>query len=353
MTRKDMKRILTGVAGATLMLNGCAAAPEVVDKQDVAVAPAQEKDSIVSSVSELQEGNYKSIANVAGTFAFDQNVTTPGDEVFSIFGTAMTGLCAKPSFAVGGEMAVKEDHYINVSGTMKHAYQVNLTEMEEDKTTKLMSCSCATGPAVVNAEVMGVPVSKILNLAELEDGTNTITFRSGDGYGLSMPLQYVLEKDALIAYQVGGQELPDGQKNQVWMPETVAKYFTRGVVNIELSIEDEAPVVAGAEEAYQAKVNILNDAMATFNVGDEIRFEGYADDCGSAIAAVEFSMDGGQTWTTYETAGATADKWVYWYFTYTPEEAGVYELQVRAITENGVVSPVASTLVFNVGGNAL
>lgn len=52
-------------------------------------------------------------------------------------------------------------------------------------------------------------------------------------------------------------------------------------------------------------------------------------------------------------AGATADKWVYWYFTYTPEEVGTYELQVRAITGNGVVSPVASTLVFNVGGNAL
>lgn len=360
MTRKDRKRIMTGVAGAALMLNGCAAVPEAVEKQEAATVSkiaaeqnvaVEENNSVIASVKELKEADYVQIANVSGIFAFDQNVTTPGDEVFNIFGTAMTGICAKPGFVIGEESAVTEDYYINVSGTMKHAYQVNLNDLKEKETTKVMSCSCATGSAVVNAEVMGVPVSEILNLDDLAEGTNTITFQSADGYGMSMPLSYVLEKEALIAYQIGGQNLPDNQRTQVWMPETVAKYFTRNVVNIQLSIEDEVPAVDNAEEAYQAKVNILNDAMAQFHVGDEIRFEGYADDCGNPIAAIEFSLDGGQTWTTYETTGATSDKWVYWYFTYTPETTGIYELQTRAVTQSGTVSPVASTLVFTVTNN--
>ena len=63
---------------------------------------------------------------------------------------------------------------------------------------------------------------------------------------------------------------------------------------------------------------------------------------------MEVSMDGGETWTSYKTDGATADKWVYWYFTYTPEKTGAYKLMVRAVNEDGLVSPLASTQYFYV-----
>ena len=350
--KKNMKRIMTGVAGATMMLNGCAVAVNDVAVDNAEVKVAEDKALEINGYQltevEKETVDYKKIANVAGVFAFDQNVTTPADEVFSIFGTALTGICAKPSFAMSGEETTA-DYYINVSGSLKRAYQINLTELEEQEETKVMACSCATGPAVVNAEVMGIPVKNILELGELEEGTNTITFRGADGFGLPMPLNYVLENNALIVYRVSGQELADNQRTQVWMPNTVAQYFTRNVVSIELTAEDEVPEVAGAADEYQTKVNIVNNAdTATLYAGDEIVFEGYADDCGSAITAVEFSLDGGETWTTYETTGAATDKWVYWYFTYTPEEAGSYKLQVRAITEDGKVSPLGASLYFEV-----
>ncbi|MEG1098135.1 MAG: molybdopterin-binding protein, partial [Raoultibacter sp.] len=85
-----------------------------------------------------------------------------------------------------------------------------------------------------------------------------------------------------------------------------------------------------------------------FKAGDEITFEGAADDLGSPIAAVEFSFDNGATWTTCETAGATADKWVNWQFTTTFEEKGEYRMTTRAKTADGIVSPLQATLFFEV-----
>ena len=85
-----------------------------------------------------------------------------------------------------------------------------------------------------------------------------------------------------------------------------------------------------------------------FKAGDEITFEGVADDMGSPITAVEFSFDNGATWTSCATEGATADKWVNWQFTTSFEEAGDYRMTVRAKTADGEVSPLAATLVFEV-----
>ena len=104
-----------------------------------------------------------------------------------------------------------------------------------------------------------------------------------------------------------------------------------------------------AGDDYRAHISIMNYADgAAFKAGETIVFEGYADDYDVAIAAIEVSMDDGETWTTFAVEGATVDKWVYWYFGYTPEEAGTYKMQVRAVTAEGVVSPLASTIVFEV-----
>ena len=103
-----------------------------------------------------------------------------------------------------------------------------------------------------------------------------------------------------------------------------------------------------AADAQRAKISVLNRFDDAFAVGDQITFEGYADDFDVAIDAVEFSLDGGKTWTACSTEGATADKWVYWHFAYVTEAPGTYKLDVRARTAEGRVSPLASSVVFTV-----
>ena len=294
-----------------------------------------------------EEESFDKIQNVQGEFRFSQDVTTPADEIFNLFGTVATAACAKPGFAM--DRIEQEDYYVNIKGTIRKAYSLPLDQIKSKSgTQQLLKCSCAGGKALATAQVTGVPVSSILEMADLEEGTNTITFKSADGYGILMPLQYVMDKDAMLVYKIGETELDDtnGGFLQVWMPDTVAKYFTRQVTEIELSRSETLPEVAQPESTYQ--VSILNRFADSFKVGDQIRFEGYADDFNTAISAVEFSLDGGETWTSYQTTDATSRLWVYWNFDYVADRAGTYKLDVRARAEDGSVSPLASSVVFTV-----
>lgn len=77
-------------------------------------------------------------------------------------------------------------------------------------------------------------------------------------------------------------------------------------------------------------------------VGQPVTFEGYADDYGNHIVALEFSLDGGKTWAVQDTSDSNPDLMIHWTYTYTPEEEGTYQLKVRSVTEDGRKTPLAA-----------
>ncbi|MEG1560849.1 MAG: molybdopterin-binding protein [Raoultibacter sp.] len=81
-------------------------------------------------------------------------------------------------------------------------------------------------------------------------------------------------------------------------------------------------------------------------VGKPITFQGYANDYDKAISAIEFSLDGGKTWTHHATACSTTDKLLTWEFVYTPQRSGHYQLRVRAVNEEGTISPISDSVDF-------
>lgn len=74
-------------------------------------------------------------------------------------------------------------------------------------------------------------------------------------------------------------------------------------------------------------------------VGLPVRFEGAAYDFGHAISAIEFSMDGGKSWTAYDTPDTNDYQNLTWVFDYTPAAPGRYVLRVRAVNDCGTTSP--------------
>ncbi len=333
--KKNTKKALAGALSMTAIL-----------AQPTAVIAA-EAPATVASLDTRAEENFAVVKNVQGKFRFRQDELTPADDIFNLFGTVATAACAKPGFAM--DEVAQEDYYVNVKGTIRKAYSLSLEEVKgKSSQQRVLKCSCAGGKALAAAQVTGVSIASILQMADLEAGTNTITFKSQDGYGIPMPLQYVLDKEAMLVYKIGETDLSskNGGYLQVWMPDTVAKYFTRQVTEIELGKSEKLPEVAQPENTYQ--VSILNRFSDSFKVGDQISFEGYADDFNTAISAVEFSLDGGKTWTSYETANTTSRLWVYWNFDYVTEAPGTYRLDVRARAADGTVSPLASSVVFTV-----
>ena len=65
-------------------------------------------------------------------------------------------------------------------------------------------------------------------------------------------------------------------------------------------------------------------------VGEPLVIAGYANDYDKRIRAVQFSLDDGETWTTYETPGTVPD----------------LKLLVRSVNEDGVASPTPARVDF-------
>ena len=359
MAFKTTRRVAGGVAGSALLALGAATAaggaaaaqPQIADADPSSTTHVVNDREVLAHWIDVDDASVR-LANVEGSFSFNQEGTTPNDELFNVFGTALTSMCSKPAVELADAEGGVANFYVNVGGNVKKTFTVDVRDLAEDKSQETtMACSCATGMPFGQATVMGVPLSAVVEMADLEDGVNTVTAYGADGFGQPLPLRYALEKNALLVYQVNGEELSSTADSslQLWMPETVARYFTRNVVDIELTKEAEEPELQTVDPCYRNKVNIMNYADGcVFKAGDEITFEGVADDMGSPITAVEFSFDNGATWTSCATEGATADKWVNWQFTTSFEEAGDYRMTVRAKTGDGEVSPLAATLVFEV-----
>jgi DMSO/TMAO reductase YedYZ molybdopterin-dependent catalytic subunit len=329
--KKRTKNVLGGMTSAAVLMSGT-----------VQAVTAEIATTTVIIENEHQEVvTYNTQSNVQGRFSFNQNKITPADDVFNLFGTVVTGMCAKPDCALS---SIDKEYHVNVGGKIAYSYTRDIKSMIARN--QIMLCACATGPATVQAQVKGVPISEVLELSALDDDANTLVVKSSDGFNVKLPLKYVLEREAMLAYQIGDKEIPTGV--QLWIPETVAKYFVRDVVELEVTTEKEEPVLEVRDESLQAEIAIMNTVEKTLQVGKSVTFEGYADDLGDAIAAVEFSLDDGQTWTSYETQHALASRWVNWHFEHTPTTAGKYKLSVRARTKSGKVSPLAANVVFNV-----
>lgn len=306
--------------------------------------------TISAELANLLDDSYIRVPSVEGTFVFNQEGTTPNDELFNVFGTAILSMCSKPATEVVEAGLGQANYYVNVSGNIAKSFSIDISELD-DQQGVLMGCSCMTGSPFGQAYVVGVPLSTVVEMADLEEGVNTLTAYGADGYGQPIPLRYALEKEALLVYEVNGQPLRSTEDSavQLWMPETVAHYFTRNIVDIALTREDVEPSVQSVDPFYRNKIEITNRVTdGALRVGDQISFEGVADDLGSPITAIEFSFDDGDTWTVCATDGATADKWVNWSFTTSFDTPGDYHMIARARTADGVVSPLSASLDFSV-----
>ncbi len=81
-------------------------------------------------------------------------------------------------------------------------------------------------------------------------------------------------------------------------------------------------------------------------VGKPVEFSGYAEDYGKQIVSVQFSLDNGENWTTYDVSSSSSELWVHWNFAYTPQKPGFYRLLVRSVNSDGAASPLADVAEF-------
>ncbi len=265
---------IVGIAATTALLVPGVALAATVD------APTEETTwehvEATESVAYAKQGTVGvKAADVQGTFSFDQTTVTPTDQIAKIFQKAPATFCQAST-----EMTVTapEDWTVSVSGDVGNPYTATLGEIVESdgQQTELMGCACAGNPAggraVISAEVTGVPLAEIIYRAQPAQDANTVTLVSEDGYRISIPLDYVLARRALMACAVNGEGLASsmGGTTQIWMDAAAAKYFSRNVVAIELTREEQAPAAPGSEKAPDTEyVNRPNVGITAASMSTE------------------------------------------------------------------------------------
>ena len=94
----------------------------------------------------------------------------------------------------------------------------------------------------------------------MSDEANAITFVSSDGYEVTLPLSYVLQRASMIVYQLNGEPLSTsvGGTNQLWLGSTSARYFASDVVEVRVTCEDEVPAIPGSPASDDRASNVPN-----------------------------------------------------------------------------------------------
>ncbi len=210
------------------------------------------------------------LASVEGTFSFTQGQVTPTAQIARTLGGADKVLCGASTEALPSNQQVVSDAadwQITVDGDgVQSSLTATIGDLAQTGTqSTVMGCSCAGNPAdgraTANAAVTGVSVLDLLEAAGgVSSEANAITFVSSDGYEVTLPLTYVLQRASMIVYQLNGEPLSAsvGGTNQLWLGSTSARYFVSDVVEVRVTCEDETPAIPGSPASGDHASNVPN-----------------------------------------------------------------------------------------------
>ncbi|WP_102378566.1 molybdopterin-dependent oxidoreductase [Raoultibacter timonensis] len=318
------------------------------------------------------------VADVQGDFKIDQEKTQDQDGVFSYdwmhayydnmrHGAGVNGLNLEMPQSLFDEWT------ITVSGNVENEYTAKLPDLikeaEEagavvEKTSKMVcNWNPVGGGGVTNTEITGIPVSWLIEKAGgyKDDTTGVRALRADGSSKRAFPKDKVDSDEALLVYKIGGEYLDAtrGYPCTNWVEGVDAQINSKQIDTYEVTNEDidYTDKWAGNPNGWQNEANVpMNKPNATIlgvpdglviQNGQPFTFEGYVDAYDEKIASMEFSMDGGATWTKYDLGDTDRNKMVWWSFTYTPELEGAYCLTVRATTESGAESFETQTVMIN------
>lgn len=285
---------------------------------------------------------------------YDQDVITPIDHMF------YKSIKNEPSDWLTDDSQITEgmidEWKISIHGDVENPYEATVPELIEEfgTVTQVMKAHCCINGAgqalIFNAEVTGVPIEKIIAKAQPKEGVTTFNTVSYDTYGTApnqYPLNYdfVVENRGLLVTSINGQTIPAGQgwPASVWMDNASAGNFPKHITDLIVTIEENplhypllGDFIDPATGTTLCKPNsavLSHTSGQIFEFGQELTFEGYADAWDEPITKIEYSLDKGKTWIEMDTPDTTSEKWVYWYFTYTPEAPGSYLLRIRTTSK--------------------
>lgn len=313
------------------------------------------------------------VPDVKGEFSITQDNVQAMHEVFSYdwmhsnydnmrHAMGANGANVKPPQEMFDEWEISISGSVNQPFTMKLPDLIAAAEADQAVVTKISKMSCdwnaVGGGGISNTEITGIPLTWLMKKAGgVKPGVTGVVFDRGVDTGSFRCARANRFDDVYLVYKFGGDYLDGSRGYPVtnWFESVDAQSNVKqiaGYIFTEDDIDYESRTPNGwinEDGSYANKPNAtilkVPEGMIV-KTGEPYTFEGYADAYDEKIVSMEFSLDSGATWTKFDVGETDVSKWVYWYFTYTPETDGSYVMMVRATTENGLVSKTIHRVMF-------
>ncbi len=306
------------------------------------------------------------VPDVTGDFEFTQDMVTSAEDLFNYAWLYYDNDYLRIDNEAADAARSEADYAgwnITVTGAVDKETTWTLADLiaQAPSVTTTMTLQCtqnpAGGPYIGNSVVTGIPLDWLLEKAGASPSTTCIMAISSDGFAEPILTSNFEGYDAYLVYQIDGKPLRwvHGYPVQLWVEGTAAPAFVKQLSEIVIYTDPEENFYQwnGWEDRDGGYYNKPNAGIfythegQVIKVGEPYTFEGYAHGYDEAITAIEFSMDGGTTWTRFNTAGATAERWVTWKFAFTPENQGAYVLHVRSVSDTGRVTKTPIEIMVN------
>jgi DMSO/TMAO reductase YedYZ molybdopterin-dependent catalytic subunit len=215
------------------------------------------------------------------------------------------------------------------------------------------------GDLMSTGSFKGVSLRELLTMARPQSGGTWAAFKARDGYAESLPISLIQgAPEILVAYELGGAPLPKGHgfPARMLIPGHYGMKGPKWLDSI-MVIDHES---GGFWEQQGWDHNAIVKTTARFDVpGDgeiikvgPITLAGVAFSGTRGISKVEYSTDGGRSWTEAPfKAPLSPLTWLLWQADWTPSAEGAYQLKVRATDSSGVLQSAANAPSYPSGAS--
>jgi DMSO/TMAO reductase YedYZ molybdopterin-dependent catalytic subunit len=232
---------------------------------------------------------------------------------------------------------------LRVTGLVSRPLKLSLHDLQGlPATTQVMTLECISndvgGPLMSTGRFTGIPLRDLLAMAEPRAGAGAVNFRAADGFTESLPLSAVAASpEVMVAHQLDDAPLPDahGFPARVLIPGRYGMKGPKWLQEIEVAAQEGGGFWEQQGWDSQAVVRTTSRFDSPHDGAvlrhGEIPLAGVAFAGRRGVQAVEWSADGGRSWTPADLKPPLSPlTWVLWRATWTPAGEGEHTLVVRA-----------------------
>ncbi len=240
----------------------------------------------------------------------------------------------------GDAWRLQVDGYTQKALTLTYADMLALPSQEQYTTLQCISNEVG-GELIGNALWRGVPLKTVLDLAGIRDDAHWVFFRCEDDYTESIPLEFALRDQVMLAFQMNGLPLPKnhGFPVRLLSPGKYGIKHPKWIVEI-LLLPDER--LGYWQQQGWTREGRMNTSVRIDVPGgapqppEPLVIQGVSFSGDRGVSRVEVSTDGGNAWHDATLKAPLGPyTWVHWEYDWQDPKVGETTLVARATDGEG------------------